>query len=73
MNRSNRFKTEGSGNPTSWTYQKSLDSMNKTGIKFGREYRYAFTDKSAENSFTPGPGNYKLPSDFGHYKKKTHN
>ena len=43
--------------------------MNKTGTKFGHEYRYAFTDKMADSSFTPGPGNYKLPSDFGHYKR----
>ena len=73
MNRSTRFKTEGESNPTSWNYQKSTDFLKKTGVKFGHEDRYAFTDKTAQSSFTPGPGNYKLPSDFGHYKKYQHN
>ena len=40
-----------------------------TGGKIGRETRPAFTDKVAQGSFTPGPGNYKNPTEFGHYKK----
>ena len=71
MNRSIRFKTEGDTTPTSWNYQQTTEE--KPGIKFSLAYRYAFTDKHAERSFTPGPGNYKLPSDFGHYKKMNNN
>lgn len=40
-----------------------------TGSRIGNEHRPAFTDKAARNSFTPGPGNYRLPTEFAHYKK----
>lgn len=39
------------------------------GSIIGHQPRPAFTDKAARNSFTPGPGNYKLPTEFAHYKK----
>lgn len=49
-----------------------MSLMGKSrGAKIGRETRPAFTDKAAMSSFTPGPGNYKNPSEFGHYKKMT--
>ena len=41
------------------------------GSIMGHENRPAFTDKASRNSFTPGPGNYKLPTEFAHYKKMT--
>lgn len=41
------------------------------GSIIGHEYRPAFTDKAARSSFTPGPGNYKLPTEFAHYSKIT--
>ena len=33
----------------------------------GKETRVSFIDTAAKSSFTPGPGKYKLPTDFGHY------
>jgi hypothetical protein len=41
------------------------------GSIIGHENRPSFTDKASRNSFTPGPGNYKLPTEFAHYKKMT--
>ena len=69
LSKSNRFRTEGDTTPCSWNYNGSLKVEKQPGGKFGSEYRYAFTDKKANDSFTPGPGNYRLPSEFGHYKK----
>jgi hypothetical protein len=77
MNTSNRFrintgkkKVYSEQTPSSWNYSGSIiNKRNKTGGKFGTEHRYAFTDKAANQSTTPGPGNYKLPTDFAHYSK----
>lgn len=33
----------------------------------GRQTRTSFIESTAKGSFTPGPGSYKLPTDFGHY------
>lgn len=54
--------------PSVWEYRKNNSSKPKGG-KMGKQYRKAFTDKIAMNSKTPGPGNYRLPTEFGHYKK----
>lgn len=32
------------------------------GSIIGHQTRPAFTDKAARSSFTPGPGNYRLPT-----------
>ena len=61
LSRNTRFKTEVNISPCSWKYNSSINKIKKGG-RIGTEYRYAFTDKAASNSFTPGPGNYKLPS-----------
>lgn len=44
-----------------------LSKMNNSLTrKFGISLRTELADKKV----TPGPGNYKLPSDFGHYVSK---
>lgn len=41
-----------------------LSKMENSKVrKFGSSLRSSLVDKRE----TPGPGNYKLPSDFGHY------
>ena len=65
MSRSNRFYTSSGKTPSVWDYRKNneINEMGKSsGAKIGRETRKAFTDKVAQSSFTPGPGNYKEPS-----------
>lgn len=60
--------------PSSWNYRRgdSLNLMGKNkGPKMGTEKRTSFTDKFASNSVTPGPGNYKPPTDFAHYARVT--
>lgn len=41
---------------------------NSGSNRFGREKRDAFNLKRQEK--TPGPGSYRLPSDFGWYESK---
>ena len=43
-------------------------SAGKRKFLLGR--RLSFTEFSAKRSQTPGPGSYRLPSDFGHYDEK---
>jgi hypothetical protein len=49
----------------------TLRSFRRTAIggKIGVSNRKSFIDVATNSSFTPGPGNYKLPTEFGHYKK----
>ena len=54
--------------PPAWAYNVSSARKIKGG-KIGREYRSTFLDRISMETKTPGPGNYKLPSEFGHYKK----
>jgi hypothetical protein len=37
----------------------------------GYAERRSFIDHVRNSSYTPGPGNYKLPTEFAHYKKMT--
>ena len=79
MSRSNRFHSANctfnlikAKTPSVWDYRndKQINMMGiSRGGKVGRETRPAFTDQAAKSSFTPGPGNYKNPTEFGHYKK----
>lgn len=43
---------------------------SSTNGTMSKELRISFTDGMARKSVAPGPGNYKLPSDFGHYIKR---
>ena len=54
--------------PSAWAYNVSSARKIKGG-KMGREFRSTFLDKISMEAKSPGPGNYKLPSEFGHYKK----
>ena len=40
---------------------------NSQARSFGNSLRQPLAPKSS----TPGPGNYRLPSEFGHYESKT--
>jgi len=35
----------------------------------GNDHRRSFIDDVSSSDFTPGPGKYQAPSDFGHYRK----
>ena len=54
--------------PSVWAYSKNNSGWIKGG-KIGREYRRGFTEKAVNESTTPGPGKYKMPTEFGNYKK----
>ena len=43
-------------------------SAGKRAIMDGR--RQSFIDLTKKSQFTPGPGSYRTPSDFGHYDNK---
>ena len=32
--------------------------------------RQSFIDLTSKSQYTPGPGSYRVPSDFGHYDSK---
>ena len=48
---------------------KYVLSRNKSAGKrcFMEGRRQSFIDLTEKNDFTPGPGSYRAPSDFGHY------
>ena len=79
MNKSSRFTTLNSrvyysiaSSPSVWEYKNShhINMMGKSkGGKIGRQTRKSFIDKATESSYAPGPGNYKEPTEFGHYSK----
>lgn len=62
---------EGGKNPGPGTYfneqEKQGEGSISQGKSMGRETRTSFTEEAAKRSFTPGPGRYKLPTDFAHY------
>ena len=43
-----------------------LESETKGGT-IGNELRKSFIDRVKKYANTTGPGNYELPTDFGHY------
>jgi hypothetical protein len=49
--------------------EPSAMQHTSTSGTIGRSMRISFTDGFARLCVAPGPGNYKLPSDFGHYLK----
>ena len=65
--------------PGPGTYNQSVIKENSKSIlsnygsfggqSIGKEVRHLGPPKKALN--TPGPGNYQLPSDFGHYQNKS--
>jgi hypothetical protein len=57
--------------PSVWAYKPKKYGINKKtkGGQIGTKARTSFIDDVSYTAFTPGPGNYKLPTDFGHYKK----
>ncbi|KAL4476561.1 hypothetical protein ABPG74_010294 [Tetrahymena malaccensis] len=75
---SKRFGPIKSAAPGPGTYQPKND-LNSSGQyvlsynrgdgtrAFSNQARKSFTDIQANKSFTPGPGNYRIPSDFGNY------
>lgn len=50
------------------TEPSALNHSSTSGT-LSKSLRTSFTDKFAQLKFAPGPGNYRLPSDFGHYRK----
>lgn len=58
----NYFKEENSRRQSTMQHSSTSGTM-------GKSMRISFTDGFAKKSVAPGPGNYKLPSDFGHYVK----
>lgn len=67
---SKRFE-EGDKNPGPGTYFKNRKNEREQSASqtksMGKETRISFTETAARSSFTPGPGKYRLPTDFGHY------
>ena len=45
--------------------------MSKIHNSFARKFGNSIRQPLAPKSSTPGPGNYRLPSQFGHYVAKT--
>ena len=63
----------GNKNPGPGSYFKNYteveDSVFSKNKSIGREMRRSFVEVTAKESITPGPGSYKLKTDFGHYRK----
>jgi len=75
--RSKRFDELKAGNPGPGTYEapKAIEEdgsyfVSKFRSSFCRSFSHAMRKNASMTSFenTPGPGSYKLPSDFGHYE-----
>ena len=57
--------------PGPFAYKPKRYGINRMsrGGKMGYCQRRSFIDDAASSDFTPGPGNYQAPSEFGHYRK----
>jgi hypothetical protein len=69
MSKSVRFRTQSGGTPSPWLYEKEMRSTWSKGTRIGSADRKSFVDSRAKTFHYPGPGNYNLPSEFGHYKR----
>lgn len=56
------FSIDPDKTPSTWAYNTFGGTNRSKGGKIGNQGRPSFTDKAAINSFTPGPGNYRLPT-----------
>jgi len=57
--------------PSPFVYSPNKISLKSKSIggKIGTEQRHSFIDDMKRHKKGPGPGNYQLPSEFGHYKQ----
>lgn len=55
--------------PSSYSPNKVSLHSKSIGGSIGTSLRQSFIDSIRKRVVCPGPGNYKLPSDFGHYRK----
>lgn len=58
--------------PSPFVYHPKKYGISKysRGGKMGRDHRQSFIDNAKNTSYTPGPGNYQAPTEFGHYRSR---
>lgn len=59
--------------PSPFVYEPKKVSLKSKSIggRIGTSLRRSFIDDVKSSKRGPGPGNYQLPSEFGHYKHCT--
>lgn len=58
--------------PNLYVPQKyAINKYSKNG-KISVSDRKSFIDDTTNSEFTPGPGKYRMPTDFGHYTYYRH-
>lgn len=60
--------------PSPHVYRPNKYGINKYSRqgKMGQSERKSFIDDATKSEFTPGPGNYRMPTEFSHYSNFRH-